>query len=564
LKNKNNIDELFKSKLEERAFDIKPAFLDQLNGQLDAHTAGKGRGFIYFSVGILLVLSIVFVGIIMLSNDEPTNSNQASSISENSDRLKNTKRSVNYKKNNSSRREIPVTSNKSSSLTEGSTIQFGDKPADGINGSGESVSRLGEETSAASSSESGSGSGEEAGVASSGESGSGSGEEAGVGSSGESGSGSGEETGAASSGESVSRLGEEAGESGSGSGEETGAASSGESGSGSGEEAGAASSGESGSGSGEETGAASSGESGSGSGEETGAAGSGVSGSGSGEETGAVSSSESGSESGEETGAENPDESEKPTQEIETTNSEPPNTKETEDPKPPLKANSPWSLQYSIGGNYITKKSIAGSPESIAIRKAQESNIFTSQINFAVNYDLNKLRLSTGLSFAQHGENLSYSPVTYDSTFVSSYTFVVDSTSMDTTYFYNYDTTTVTNTAAMEGNKNNRHSYITVPINFGYSFNIIDNKFTITPKGGVGIRFLVAGSGNYITDNLTGILEEKDKPVTFSYNGSVEFTYHFGNKSVFLAPTYHSTFSTFKSLHRYSGIGVKFGIVFKL
>ncbi|MFT6924013.1 MAG: hypothetical protein ACJA1C_003033 [Crocinitomicaceae bacterium] len=577
MKNKNNIDELFKSKLEERAFDIKPAFLDQLNGQLDAHTAGKGRGFIYFSVGILLVLSIVFVGIIMLSNDEPTNSNQASSISENSDRLKNTKRSVNYKKNNSSRREIPVTSNKSSSLTEGSTIQFGDKPADGINGSGESVSRLGEETSAASSSESVSRLGEEtsaasssesvsrwgeeAGVASSGESGSGSGEEASAVSSGESGSGSGEETGAASSGESVSRLGEEAS-----------AVSSGESVSRSGEETGAVSSGESVSRSGEETGAASSGESGSGSGEETGAAGSGVSGSGSGEETGAVSSSESESGSGEETsaassgvsGAENPDESEKPTQEIETTNSEPPNTKETEDPKLPLKANSPWSLQYSIGGNYITKNSIAGSPESIAIRKAQESNIFTSQVNFAVNYDLNKLRLSTGLSFAQHGENLSYSPVTYDSTFVSSYTFVVDSTSMDTTYFYNYDTTTVTNTAAMEGNKNNRHSYITVPINFGYSFNIINNKFTITPKGGVGIRFLVAGSGNYITDNLTGILEEKDKPVTFSYNGSVEFTYHFGNKSVFLAPTYHSTFSTFKSLHRYSGIGVKFGIVFKL
>ncbi|MFT6246226.1 MAG: hypothetical protein ACJA0U_003186, partial [Salibacteraceae bacterium] len=78
MKNKNKIDELFKSKLEERAFDIKPAFLDQLNGQLDARAAAKGRGLIYFSVGILLLLSIVFVGIIMLSNDEPTNSNQSS------------------------------------------------------------------------------------------------------------------------------------------------------------------------------------------------------------------------------------------------------------------------------------------------------------------------------------------------------------------------------------------------------------------------------------------------------------------------------------------------------
>ncbi|MFT6245471.1 MAG: hypothetical protein ACJAXI_002242, partial [Crocinitomicaceae bacterium] len=507
--------------------------------------AAKGRGLIYFSVGILLLLSIVFVGIIMLSNDEPTNSNQSSSISENSNNSKA------QDKQNSNYKIIIEEWGGAACGSSNDLIQAKEENSDQLNsdlnetGSGES-----------SSGESDSGSGEETSAAGSGESGSGSGEETSAAGSGESGSGSGEETNATGSGESVS-----------GSGEETSTAGSGESVSGSGEETSTAGSGESGSESGEETSTAGSGESVSGSGEETSAAGSGESGSGSGEETSAAGSGESGSESGEESRAKNPDESEKPTQEIETTNSEPPNTKDTkdtEDRKLPLKANSPWSLQYSIGGNYITKNSIAGSPKSIAIRKAQESNIFTSQVNFAVNYDLNKLRLSTGLSFAQHGENLSYSPVTYDSTFVSSFTFVVDSTSMDTTYFYNYDTTTVTNTAAMEGNKNNRHSYITVPINFGYSFNIIDNKFTITPKGGVGIRFLVAGSGNYITDNLTGILEEKDKPITFSYNGSVEFTYHFGNKSVFFAPTYHSTFSTFKSLHRYSGIGVKFGIVFKL
>ena len=496
MKNKNNIDELFKSKLEERAFDIKPAFLDQLNGQLDARAAGKGRGFIYFSAGILLLLSVVFVGIIMLSNDEPTNSNQANLISENSNKSK-------VQDNQDSDAQIIIESWGGAACFPSSDSVQTDN--DVLQNSGSSLDGSSEETGEASS--------------------------------GESGSGSSEETGGTSSGESES-----------GSSEETGEASSVESGSGSSEETGGTSSGESESGSSEETGEASSGESGSGSSEETGEASSGESASGSSEETGEASSEESESGSSEEADGTTP---------------KPPKTNQTEDRNLPIQANSPWSFQFSIGGNYITKNGIAGSSESIAKRNAEESNIFTSQVNLGVNYDLNKLRLSTGLSFAQHGENLAYTPVNYDSIFVSSFTFVVDSV-LDTTYFYVYDTMNITNDVATQGNKNNRHSYITVPINFGYTFNIIKDKFTITPKGGVGIRFLVGGSGNYITNNLTGILEERDKPITLSYNGSIEFAYHFGKKSIFFAPAYHSTFSPFKSLHKYSGIGAKFGIVFKL
>ncbi|NRA11381.1 MAG: hypothetical protein HRT57_05430, partial [Crocinitomicaceae bacterium] len=234
-----------------------------------------------------------------------------------------------------------------------------------------------------------------------------------------------------------------------------------------------------------------------------------------------------------------------------------------EDLTPDALVLSPWSLQFSVGGNYITKNSITGTPESIAIRETQELNAFTPQVNFGVNYDLNKLRLSTGFSFVQHGENLNYSPVTYDSTFISSFTFVVDTATLDTVFTYFYSTITDTNDVAALANQNNRHSYITVPINFGYSFHVIQNKFTITPKGGVGIRFLVSGSGKYITNNLNGILEERDKPITLVYNSSIEFAYHFGRASIFFAPTYHSTFATFKSLHRYSAIGAKFGVIFK-
>ncbi len=542
MKNKNNIDELFKSKLEERAFDIKPAFLDQLNGQLDARAAGKGKGFIYFSAGILLLLSVVFVGIIMLSNDDPTNSNQANLISENSNKSK-------AQDSQDSDADSIIESwggaacGSSSDLIQAKEENSGQLDSD-LNEIGSDV---------ASSGESASGSSEETGKASSGESESGSSEETGETSSGESGSGSSEETGEASSGESAR-----------GSSEETGEASSGESGSGSSEETGEASSGESESGSSEETGETGSGESESGSNEETGETSSGESASGSSEEAGEASSGESESGSSEETGEASSGEIESgSSEEVDGTNPDTPNTKPAKDRNLPIQANSPWSFQFSIGGNYITKNGIAGSSESIAKRNAEESNIFTSQVNLAVNYDLNKLRLSTGLSFAQHGENLAYTPVNYDSIFVSSFTFVVDS-ALDTTYFYVYDTMSVTNDVATQGNKNNRHSYITVPINFGYTFNIIKDKFTITPKGGVGIRFLVGGSGNYITNNLTGILEERDKPITLSYNGSIEFAYHFGKKSIFFAPTYHSTFSPFKSLHKYSGIGAKFGIVFKL
>ncbi|NRA11094.1 MAG: hypothetical protein HRT57_03960, partial [Crocinitomicaceae bacterium] len=72
MKNKNNIDELFKSKLEERVFDIKPEFLDQLNDQLDARAKGKRKKYIYLSAGLVLLLFAVLVGALLISNDEAT------------------------------------------------------------------------------------------------------------------------------------------------------------------------------------------------------------------------------------------------------------------------------------------------------------------------------------------------------------------------------------------------------------------------------------------------------------------------------------------------------------
>lgn len=262
-----------------------------------------------------------------------------------------------------------------------------------------------------------------------------------------------------------------------------------------------------------------------------------------------------------ETGGENPD----VVDETDSTNSDTPDATEP-DVKVDLSNNgtkvSPWSLQVSVGGSFVTKNAIAGSTESIAIRKAQEENIYTPQFNFGVNYNLNKLILSTGLGYIQYGENLKYTQVTKDTTFISSYTVVVDTMTSDTTLVPNYTTTSDTNTVAMDANTNNRHSYITIPLNFGYQFNI-GNKFSITPKGGVDLRLLVGGSGKYISNELTGILEERDDVITIGFNGSIEFAYSFDKLSLFVAPTYNSTFKSFKSLHKYNGIGGMFGVIYK-
>jgi len=224
---------------------------------------------------------------------------------------------------------------------------------------------------------------------------------------------------------------------------------------------------------------------------------------------------------------------------------------------------SPWSFQFSAGANYITRKGIAGTPESIAIRESQEQNVITPQFNLGVNYNFGSVySVSSGFDFVQHGENLNYTPVVFDSTYISSYTMVVDSM-LDTTFIPNYSTITDTNTVAMQANKNNRHSYVTIPFNIGYRVDILEDKFSMTVKAGVGLRFLVGGNGTYISNQLTGILEEKDALFTLDYRASLEFAYSFGKTSIFLAPNYHSTFKSFKSLHRYRGLGATFGVIYK-
>jgi len=225
---------------------------------------------------------------------------------------------------------------------------------------------------------------------------------------------------------------------------------------------------------------------------------------------------------------------------------------------------SPWSLQFSAGANYITRKGIAGTPESIAIRESQENNIFTPQFDLGVNYNFGSVySVSSGFNFVQHGENLNYSPVISDSSYISSYNIVVDTVLMDTTLVPVYSSITDTNSVAMQANKNNRHSYITIPFNFGYRVDMLNDKFSMTVKAGIGLRFLVGGNGTYISNQLTGILEENDALFTVDYRTSIEFAYSFGKTSIFLAPNYHSTFKSFKSMHRYRGLGATFGVIYK-
>jgi hypothetical protein len=222
-----------------------------------------------------------------------------------------------------------------------------------------------------------------------------------------------------------------------------------------------------------------------------------------------------------------------------------------------------WSIQASLGGNYISKKIGTGTVDYINKRTAEEQNIFTPQFNFGINCDINNLQLATGANYVQYGENIAYTTIVKDSTFISSYNMVID-TIGDTTYIPNYSTISDTNSSMLSANGNNRHSYITIPLSIGYKFYFLDDKFSITPKVGVGLRFLMAGKGSYITNGLTGILEEQDKTFSLSYHGSIEFAYNFDKLSIFVAPNYNASMSSFKTLHSYRAFGGMIGLIFKL
>ncbi|MDX2362253.1 MAG: hypothetical protein QNK23_15710 [Crocinitomicaceae bacterium] len=231
-----------------------------------------------------------------------------------------------------------------------------------------------------------------------------------------------------------------------------------------------------------------------------------------------------------------------------------------EPPKPNQEpGDDKWSIQLAIGGSYVSRM-IQGTPEYMQKRTDEEQNIFAPQFSLGVNYHLNNWRLSAGIDYLQLGEDVNYTP-TITETDVFAYfdtTIVIDTLGIDTTYTPVYVVTTDTNTLITEANGKNRYSYITVPLTVGYRFDI--GNFSIAPRLGIGLRFALGGTGRYASEDLSNYAELKPEAFSLSYHGSIEFAYRFKQIGVFIEPRFQSTFGTFNSNHRYWDIGGQIGL----
>lgn len=220
-----------------------------------------------------------------------------------------------------------------------------------------------------------------------------------------------------------------------------------------------------------------------------------------------------------------------------------------------------WTFQTSTGISIVSKKILGGSSIYQSKRSQEEKNILTSQFDVGFNYNLNKLRLSTGINFIQYGEKINYSGILKDSTYISSYTVITD-TAGNTTTVPNYTTVSYTDSTLTNSNGSNRHTYLTIPLSIGYQFNTTKSNFSISPKVGIGLRFLIDGDGKYSSNDLNQVQMLKDKPISMSYHGAVEFSYKLNNLTFFVTPNYNGAMHSFNSIHRYNAIGTMIGVIY--
>ena len=217
-----------------------------------------------------------------------------------------------------------------------------------------------------------------------------------------------------------------------------------------------------------------------------------------------------------------------------------------------------------------------------------EECIISLLLDLRVNYNLNnKFSLSTGISTASLGEKIDYNDIhenymVYDSNFIDTVcnigTFHVPyydintnqmdtaiySLMMDTSYWVNesYEEESVNNY-----NVQNRYTYLNIPLMIGYQFKI--NKINIGLRAGGAVGFRINNNnGMYYNSNIQGLHSFKAKKTIYNIVTTASFGYQFKNIEMFIEPRYwlNLTNSILKSDidHKYHVLGLNIGVSLKI
>jgi hypothetical protein len=258
-----------------------------------------------------------------------------------------------------------------------------------------------------------------------------------------------------------------------------------------------------------------------------------------------------------------------------------------------MKVEKKFSISFSLGTNYIMKQNSILDPSQGMAPNPQYSQtleecIISLPLDLRVNYNLNnKFSLSSGINTASLGEKIDYYDVhenymVYDSNFIDTVcnigTFHVPyydmntnqmdtaiySLMMDTSYWVNesYEEESVNNY-----NVQNRYTYLNIPFMIGYQFKI--NKINIGLRAGGAVGFRINNSnGMYYNSNIQGLHSFKAKKTIYNIVTTASLGYQFKNIEMFIEPRYwfNLTNSILKSDidHKYHVLGLNIGVSLKI
>ena len=258
-----------------------------------------------------------------------------------------------------------------------------------------------------------------------------------------------------------------------------------------------------------------------------------------------------------------------------------------------MKVEKKFSISFSLGTNYIMKQNSILDPSQGMAPNPQYSQtleecIISLPLDLRVNYNLNnKFSLSSGINTASLGEKIDYNDVhenymVYDSNFIDTVcnigTFHVPyydintnqmdtaiySLMMDTSYWVNesYEEESINNY-----NVQNRYTYLNIPFMIGYQFKINNINIGLRAGGAVGFR-INNSNGMYYNSNIQGLHSFKAKKTIYNIVTTASLGYQFKNIEMFIEPRYWFNLnnSILKSEidHKYHVLGLNIGVSLKI
>lgn len=218
--------------------------------------------------------------------------------------------------------------------------------------------------------------------------------------------------------------------------------------------------------------------------------------------------------------------------------------------KKPLKEEvaSHFEIQGFVGASYGFPRNTKSFSDSYSeqLKNGTENDELSPHFGININFVRKNIVIGTGIQyfqFIEEIENTNIKTITTDSIFISGYNTVsyFDSITqqLDTMQVPYYDSTQITKTTKNKIEVEQRYSWVSIPIQIGYRFQL-GNKWAITPSVGGNIAFgILRKTYQYPSDDFKQMDDYQSVKWMLSLQGNLEVRRKINNWHVFIRGGYH-------------------------